>query len=161
MIATGGGAAAYGDNLERMRAAGLVVALGVDVDEARARARPADPTRPLLAIAGDARRAARAPIYRRAHAVVETTGRTIAEVVADGRARSSARGSGCRSRTATRRSLALGDAQLSDRRRRRALDGELVRSVLGDAEQDRGDHRRNVARHWLAPALAALPRRRA
>src|SRR5438105_1548836 len=29
IIATGGGAAAYGDNLDRMRAAGLVVALGV------------------------------------------------------------------------------------------------------------------------------------
>jgi shikimate kinase len=38
VIATGGGAATFGDNLERMRAAGLVVALGVDVAEARRRA---------------------------------------------------------------------------------------------------------------------------
>src|SRR5262247_735002 len=38
VIATGGGAAAYGDNLARMRSAGLVVALGVDVDEAERRA---------------------------------------------------------------------------------------------------------------------------
>src|SRR4051795_7167955 len=32
VIATGGGAAAYGDNLARMRAAGCVVALGIDLD---------------------------------------------------------------------------------------------------------------------------------
>src|SRR5512143_2191450 len=31
IVATGGGAAAFGDNLDRMRAAGVVVALGVDV----------------------------------------------------------------------------------------------------------------------------------
>jgi len=34
VIATGGGAATFGDNLERMRAAGLVIALGVDAGEA-------------------------------------------------------------------------------------------------------------------------------
>src|SRR4051812_45056898 len=34
VIATGGGAAAWGDNLDRMRAAGLVVALAVDLDVA-------------------------------------------------------------------------------------------------------------------------------
>ncbi|MDQ3370934.1 MAG: shikimate kinase, partial [Myxococcota bacterium] len=33
VIATGGGAATYADNLERMRATGLVIALGVDVAE--------------------------------------------------------------------------------------------------------------------------------
>jgi len=37
VIATGGGCAAHGDNLARMRAAGLVVALGVGVDEAKHR----------------------------------------------------------------------------------------------------------------------------
>src|SRR3954471_5724303 len=31
VVATGGGAAAFGDNLRRMRVAGFVVALGVDV----------------------------------------------------------------------------------------------------------------------------------
>jgi shikimate kinase/3-dehydroquinate synthase len=82
VIATGGGAAAYGDNLERMRAAGCVIALDVAVDTALARA--GDPaTRPLLqrdsaAIAALA--ATRAPIYRRAHAVVDTNGRKLAEV---------------------------------------------------------------------------------
>ncbi len=83
VIATGGGAATFGDNLERMRAAGLVVALGVDVAEAERRAQnPGEPLRPLLASATAARLAAkRAPIYRRAHAVVDTTGRAIDEVV--------------------------------------------------------------------------------
>src|SRR5262245_31421662 len=48
IIATGGGAAAFGDNLERMRAAGLVIALGVDPGEATRRA-AGGPVRPLLA----------------------------------------------------------------------------------------------------------------
>jgi len=78
VIATGGGAAAYGDNLDRMQAAGLVVALGVDVAEAEQRAL-GGPARPLLGSAAQLA-AARAPIYRRAHAVVDTMGRSIAEV---------------------------------------------------------------------------------
>ena len=78
VIATGGGAAAYGDNLDRMRAAGLVVALGVDVVEAEQRAL-GGPARPLLGSATQLA-AARAPVYRRAHAVVDTMGRSIAEV---------------------------------------------------------------------------------
>ena len=81
VIATGGGAATYGDNLERMRAAGLVVALGVDVGEARRRA-VGGPVRPLLAKAEQLARE-RAPVYRRAHAVVSTDGKTIDEVVSD------------------------------------------------------------------------------
>jgi shikimate kinase/3-dehydroquinate synthase len=81
IVATGGGAATYADNLERMRAAGCVIALGVDVDVALRRAAHG-PARPLLA---DAARlaAVRAPIYRRAHAVVETTGKTLGEVARD------------------------------------------------------------------------------
>ena len=81
VISTGGGAAAYGDNLARMRAAGLVVALGVDVEEAERRA-AGGPARPLLAHAAALARA-RAPIYRRAHAVVDTTGRSLSDVVGD------------------------------------------------------------------------------
>lgn len=80
IIATGGGCAAHGDNLARMRASGLVVALGVDVADAQSRA-AGGPPRPLLASAGELA-AKRAPIYRRAHAVVDTTGKTIADVVA-------------------------------------------------------------------------------
>lgn len=79
VIATGGGAATFGDNLDRMRAHGLVIALGVDVPEAQRRGTGGD--RPLLANAPQLA-AQRAPVYRRAHAVVETTGRTLAEVVA-------------------------------------------------------------------------------
>ena len=84
VIATGGGAAAYGDNLARMRRAGCVIALTVDVDVARVRA-AAGPVRPLLAqpverIHELATR--RAASYRRAHAVVDTNGRTIDQVVA-------------------------------------------------------------------------------
>jgi shikimate kinase/3-dehydroquinate synthase len=79
VIATGGGAAAFGDNLARMRAAGLVVALGVDVGEAERRA-DGGPPRPLLANAA-ALAAKRASIYRGAHAVIDTTGRSIAQVV--------------------------------------------------------------------------------
>jgi shikimate kinase/3-dehydroquinate synthase len=79
IVATGGGAASFGDNLARMRAAGLVVALGVDVEHARARAVGGGP-RPLLADA-DALFAKRAQSYRRAHAIVSTDDRSIAEVV--------------------------------------------------------------------------------
>ncbi len=81
IIATGGGCAAHGDNLDQMRAAGLVVALGVDVADAQARAEAqGGPPRPLLANA--ARLAAsRAPSYRRAHAVVDTTKHSIEQVV--------------------------------------------------------------------------------
>jgi len=84
VLATGGGAAAHADNLAIMKAAGCVIALGVDLDDARTRAAAAGP-RPLLA-RGEALHAARAPIYRRAHAVVDTTARSIAEVVAEVRA---------------------------------------------------------------------------
>ena len=78
IVATGGGAAAHGDNMDRMRAAGCVVALGVDVDTAVARASHG-PARPLLANA-KALAATRAPLYRRAHAVVDTTDKPIEQV---------------------------------------------------------------------------------
>lgn len=82
VIATGGGAAAYGDNLARMKAAGCVVALDVDLAAVKARA-AGGAERPLLARGDDAVRALaaqRAPIYRRAHAVVSTMDRTVEEV---------------------------------------------------------------------------------
>src|SRR6185369_8940173 len=47
IVATGGGCAAYGDNLARMKTAGLVIALGVDVTDAQTRA-AGGPPRPLL-----------------------------------------------------------------------------------------------------------------
>ena len=81
IIATGGGAAAYGDNLAWMRAHGVVIALGVDLTEVRRRA-AGGPERPLLANA-EALARAREAIYRRAHAVVDTNGKSIAEVVGE------------------------------------------------------------------------------
>ncbi len=82
VIATGGGAAAHADNLGRMRAAGCVVALHVDVVEAKRRVAASDgPPRPLLANA-EALAAKRAPIYRGAHAVVDTTERSIDDIAA-------------------------------------------------------------------------------
>ena len=79
IVATGGGCAAFGDNLARMRTAGLVIALGVDLTDAQARA-AGGPPRPLLANAAELA-ARRAPVYRRAHSVVDTTGKSIADVV--------------------------------------------------------------------------------
>ncbi len=78
VIATGGGAAAHGDNLAWMRAHGVVIALGVDLDEAQRRA-ASGTARPLLAHAEELSRA-RAPIYRRAHAVVDTSKKSVGEV---------------------------------------------------------------------------------
>jgi shikimate kinase/3-dehydroquinate synthase len=85
VYATGGGAAAWGDNLERMRGAGLVIALAVDLDVALARAAGGG-ERPRLARPRpdlEAMFRLRAGAYRRAHAVVVTDGRTAAAVAAD------------------------------------------------------------------------------
>ena len=85
VIATGGGAATWGDNLARMRAAGLVVTLAVDLDVALARASASGP-RPLLGqprAALEAMYRRRAAAYRRAHAVVSTDERAPAAVAAD------------------------------------------------------------------------------
>ncbi len=85
LIATGGGAAAWGDNLARMRAAGLVVALAVDLDTALGRAASSG-SRPLLGRPRDELAAMyreRARAYRRAHAVVVTDDRSAADVAGE------------------------------------------------------------------------------
>jgi shikimate kinase/3-dehydroquinate synthase len=84
VIATGGGAAAFADNLDRMRAAGCVIALNVDPAVASTRAAGGG-SRPLLergAEAIQALAATRAPVYRRAHAVVDTHDRSVEDVIA-------------------------------------------------------------------------------
>ena len=81
VIATGGGCGANPANVELMRAAGVVIALGVDVSEARSRAKDG-PERPLLANADELAKS-RAAAYRMAHAVVSTTGKSIDDVVAE------------------------------------------------------------------------------
>jgi shikimate kinase/3-dehydroquinate synthase len=83
IVATGGGAAAHGDNLARMRAAGAVIALDVALDVALARVAPG--SRPLLARPADEIAALyrrRAPAYRRAHATIATADQPLPQVVA-------------------------------------------------------------------------------
>ena len=155
VVATGGGAAAHGDNLARMRAAGLVVALGVDVAEAERRAaaelvgRPAA-SRPLLGTARELA-ARRAPVYRRAHAVVDTTGRSIGEVADAVRAVERAwRGAPQPGVTI----VALGDRSypisVTDR-----LDPVAIRGALATPSKLAIITDTNVARYWL-PSLAAI-----
>jgi shikimate kinase/3-dehydroquinate synthase len=154
VIATGGGAAAFGDNLERMRAAGLVVALGVDVAEARRRAAGDAVVRPLLAQA--ARLAAlRAPFYRRAHAVVDTGGRAVAQVAAEVRAVEAV---WTRLPAAHRGAaiLALGERSYPVTVSA-ALDGELLRGAAGGATRLAVITDANVARHHLEPLRRHLP----
>lgn len=147
VIATGGGAATFGDNLARMRAAGLVVALNVDLDEAARRAR-GGPPRPLLASAATLA-AKRAPVYRRAHAVVETTGKTIDEVVTAVRA----------VEASAARLLAGGHATflaLGDRTYPVTIDAappsvDAIRAVLGPVTKLAVITDRNVGRHWTLP----------
>ena len=153
VIATGGGAAAFGDNLERMRAAGLVVALGVSPEEARRRAGAQPGTRPLLAHA-ERLAALRAPIYRRAHAVVDTAGKDVARVAAEVRAVEAA---WARLPAAHRGAalLALGDRSYAVAVAP-ALDTELLRSALGGATRVAVITDENVARHHRAPLAALL-----
>lgn len=153
VIATGGGAAAFGDNLDRMRAAGLVVALGVDVAEAARRA-VGGTARPLMADA--ARLAAlRAPIYRRAHAVVDTMGHHVDGVADEVRAveavwhRLPDAHRGATIVSLGERSYAVTVSP--------ELDGELLRDAVGGATRVAVITDAHVARHHLASLLRALP----
>lgn len=155
VVATGGGAAAFGDNLARMRAAGLVVALGVDLDEVARRA-AGGPARPLLAQAG-ALAAARAPIYRQAHAVVDTTGRTIDEVVG---AVSAVEACAARVPAGTPATyLALGDRTYPITLEAGAPSLAAIRAVLGPVSKLAVITDENVARHWslAADVTVVLP----
>ena len=154
VVATGGGAAAYGDNLDRMRAAGLVIALGVDAGEARRRA-AGGAERPLLANA-EALAAKRAPIYRRAHAVVDTTGKAIDHVVAEVHelVRSAAQlPPGARTTTF----VALGPRSYPVSVAAAAVDAELVAKVVPVTGRVAIITDDNVAAHWLAPLRAVYP----
>jgi shikimate kinase/3-dehydroquinate synthase len=157
VIATGGGAAAHGDNLARMRAAGVVVALSASPRAVLARCgrssgRPLLPTS-TTEVATLMRR--REPSYRRAHAVVDTddlapdaVAARVLEVEATwARARPHD--------VAT--ILALADRTSPVVVTPAALDGALVRRFLGDrigrvalVTDD------NVAAAWAQPAHIAL-----
>jgi shikimate kinase len=88
VVATGGGAACREPNLSLLLAAGPVVALSVSPEEAVRRTR-GDASRPLLHGETDRLRAAadllrdREAFYARAHALVDTHGRSPETVAAD------------------------------------------------------------------------------
>jgi shikimate kinase len=88
VVATGGGAACRPDNLERMLAFGKVVWLTVSAEEAVRRTRGGK-GRPLLEGQVDpvataaALLAEREPYYSRAHRSVDTTGRSLQDIVQD------------------------------------------------------------------------------
>lgn len=148
VIATGGGAAAYGDNLARMRAAGCVVALGVDVDAARARA-AGGPERPLLTHAATLA-AKRAPVYRRAHAVVDTTDRSLDDVIDQVSAVERAWHRlpfGRRDSTI----LGLGDRSYPIAVYDRAIDVDLIKTYLDGATKIIAITDDQVARYWQLP----------
>jgi shikimate kinase/3-dehydroquinate synthase len=153
VIATGGGAATFGDNLARMRAAGLVVALAVDVGEAERRA-VAGPPRPLLA---DARAlaAARAPIYRRAAAVIDTTGRAVADVVAEVRAVEHAWAQLPVAHHPTATLLALGERSYPIVTAT-TLDPAVLAAALPGVHRVALITDTNVAPHWAVATRAAL-----
>ncbi len=155
VIATGGGAAAFGDNLARMRDAGCVIALGVEVGDARARA-AGGPPRPLLAGArADPLAAERAPSYRRAHAVVDTTGRRLDDVVD---AVAAVERAWLRARAAETIVVALGERSypvvVGE-----SLDGDLapiLAAQLRDVTQVALVTDDAVAQHWQGAAVRAL-----
>jgi shikimate kinase/3-dehydroquinate synthase len=83
VVACGGGAPCFGDNLARMREAGVVVALSASIDEVIRRALvPGAPERPLLQGREAAGKlyAERSAVYARADAVVVTDGRNLEQV---------------------------------------------------------------------------------
>ncbi len=154
VIATGGGAAAHGDNLAVMKAAGLVVALGVDVEEAQRRAVAQGTVRPLLGHAG-ALAAARAAVYRRAHAVIDTMGKSIEAVVREVRDVERVWSAVPASERGSATILALGDRSypvtVSEQ-----LPATLLRAQLRGATRVALLTDENVAPYHLAATVAAL-----
>jgi shikimate kinase len=88
VVATGGGAACREENLVAMLTAGRVIGLFVTADEV-VRRTAGDKTRPLLAGSTDPAAAAgallaeRAAFYARAHAQIDTTGKSADAVAAE------------------------------------------------------------------------------
>ncbi|MBP6629156.1 MAG: bifunctional shikimate kinase/3-dehydroquinate synthase [Kofleriaceae bacterium] len=155
VVATGGGCAAHADNVEHMRAAGLVVALTAELAEVRRRA-AGGPARPLL---GDdagaaALLAARLPAYRRAHATVPTDGATVAEVV--GAIAAAAAASATVPLPELAATVALG-ARSYPVRVSPALPDAGVLAALAGASRIAVVIDGNVAARWSAPLAAALP----
>ena len=155
VVATGGGAPTFGDNMTRMLAAGLVVALELDLEACFERVGEGGTAkRPLLARAAD-RMQQRAAIYRRAHAVVDTSARSIDEVVAAVRHVEAAwlrLPFGHRDATL----LALDERTYPIVVYDRAIDGDLIREYQKGSTRAVVITDREVARHWQPTAQAAL-----
>ncbi len=159
VVATGGGAATFGDNLARMRRAGLVVALGVDVAEAARRA-AGGPPRPLLDAgpgATAALAARRAPLYRAAHAVVDTTAKPI-DVVIDEVLAVEARWQRLPPQHRGATIVSLLERSYPIVVHDGVIDGALVNAVLGEPTKIALITDHLVAAAWLSQVIAALPR---
>jgi len=154
VIATGGGAAAYGDNVDRMRARGLVIALDVELDEARERATHDASARPLLDDRAGERYRDRAPFYRRAHAVIRTSGKAP-PAIADEVCHVEAVYQRAPSHVAAL--LALGDRTYPVVVAETVFDPQLFSAALGSPSKIAILTDTNVAAHWLAAAGAAFP----
>ena len=150
VVATGGGAAAYGDNVDRMRAAGTVIALDVDVATAQKRAAGGG-ERPLLAN-GAALAKARAPFYRRAHAMIATDDKTIAYVVDEVTA---AEKTAKQWPSAT--VLSLGARSYAIPVEASVFDPLTLAPAIGLATKVAIITDTNVARHWLPALKSVLP----
>jgi shikimate kinase/3-dehydroquinate synthase len=158
VIATGGGCAAFGDNMTKMRAAGFVVALDVDLDTARARA-AGGPERPLLAQQDRVAKLVveRAPAYRRAHVVVDTRQRSLLHVmesVADVELAWQRLPFARRDATL----VALDERSYPVAVHDRAIDSELLRTYVADATRVAIITDHNVGKHWQKDAIVALAR---
>jgi len=158
VIATGGGCAAHGDNLDRMRAAGLVVALSVGLPEVRRRA-VGGPVRPLLQRDDEALAelaAARERHYRSAHVGLATDDTTPDEVAAaiTGIVERAAALSPADATAATW--VGVGRRSYPIVTRAGGFDGELIRSAVPDANRLAVITDDHVAAIWLHDLERAL-----
>jgi shikimate kinase / 3-dehydroquinate synthase len=156
VVACGGGAAAHGNNLARMRQAGLVVTLAIDPKTAVARAgdaasRPllARPLRSIVELAES-----RDPHYRRAHAIVDA-GQPLDRVV-DAVAAIAARYAALGEQRKDAILVGLGERTYPiaiQQTLAEVLAPHLEELAAGRAVVITDD---NVAPHWLASLRAAL-----
>jgi shikimate kinase/3-dehydroquinate synthase len=158
VIATGGGAATYADNLDRMRAAGLVVALTASLPEVRRRA-VGGPQRPLLArddAALASLAAERERHYRGAHVGLATDDTTPDEVAAAVVAIVTRAGAMAPADAATATWVGTGRRSYPIVTRASGFDGALIASALPASNRLAVITDDHVAAIWLGELVAAL-----